>query len=90
MNYELKSIQPMTVFINALRILVVVGFLIATVSFFLLPNGLSSSQKLTAVPVFTIVYTVIFSAMATLVAFLYNVWAQKFSGIKIHLEQTGE
>ena len=38
MNYELKSIQPGSVFMSAVRIFVVVGFIVAILSFFVLPN----------------------------------------------------
>ncbi len=91
MNYELKSVQPLSVFFNAVRIFVVVGFLVAILSFFILPSSnLAFGQKMIAVPLFTVVYTLVVSAVLSLIAFLYNIWAQNFSGVKIHLEQIGE
>ena len=90
MNYELKSVRPGSVFLNAIRIFTIVGFLVAVVSFFLMPNpSLALNvwwQKIVAVLLFTVVYGVVVSLVLTLIAFLYNVWSQTFSGVKIHLE----
>jgi len=94
MNYELKSIQPGSVFFNALRIFVVVGFIVAILSFFILPNPNIRItlwwQKILATFLFTIVYALVVSAVLTLIAWLYNLWSASFSGIKVHLEQTEE
>ena len=38
MNYELKSVSPGSVFWNAIRIFLVVGFVVALISFFIVPN----------------------------------------------------
>jgi hypothetical protein len=94
MNYELKSIQPSSVFGNAIRIFVVVGFIVAILSFFILPNPSVRItlwwQKILATFLFTVVYTLVVSAVLTLIAWLYNVWAASFSGIKVHLAQEEE
>ena len=94
MNYELKSVQPATVFANALRIFLIVGFVVAILSFFILPNpSLRITlwwQKILATFLFTIVYALVVSAVLSLIAWLYNVWAASFGGVKVHLEQTEE
>ena len=94
MNYELKSIQPGSVFANALRIFVVVGFIVAILSFFILPNPNIRItlwwQKILATILFTVVYALVVSAVLTLIAWLYNIWSASFSGVKIHLEQEQE
>src|SRR6266404_718749 len=70
MNYELKSIQPGSVFANAIRIFVVVGFIVAVLSFFILPNPNIRItlwwQKILATFLFTVVYAVVVSAVLTL------------------------
>jgi hypothetical protein len=94
MNYELKSIQPGSVFANALRIFTIIGFLVAVLSFFVLPNPNVRIQlwwqKIVATLLFTVVYGVVVSVVLSLIAFLYNLWAQNFSGVKVHFEQTEE
>jgi len=94
MNYELKSIQPGSVFANAIRIFTVIGFLVAVLSFFVIPNPNLAIhvwwQKILATLLFTIVYTLVVSAVLSLIAFLYNLWAQSFPGVKVHFEQTEE
>ena len=91
MNYELKSIAPGSVFINALRIFVVVGFVVAILSFFILPNPNIRItlwwQKILATLLFTVVYSVVVSVVLTLVAWLYNFWCTNFRGVTVHLEQ---
>jgi hypothetical protein len=91
MNYEIKSVNPGSVFFNAMRIFVVVGFIVAIISFFLLPNPniriTGFFQKVLATLLFTVVYTLVVSLVLTLVAWLYNVWAGRFSGVKLTLEQ---
>jgi len=94
MNYELKSINPTSVFGNAIRIFVIIGFIVAVLSFFILPNPNIRItlwwQKILATFLFTVVYTLVVSAVLTLIAWLYNVWAASFSGVKFHFEQTEE
>jgi hypothetical protein len=94
MNYELKSIQPGSVFTNAIRIFTIIGFLVAVLSFFIIPNPNLVLhvwwQKIAATLLFTVVYSLVVSVVLTLVALLYNVWGQNFSGIKVHFEQTEE
>jgi hypothetical protein len=91
MNYELKSVQPGTVFANALRIFLIVGFVVAILSFFILPNPTLRItlwwQKIMATLLFTLVYALVVSLVLSLIAWLYNFWAANFKGIKIHLEQ---
>jgi hypothetical protein len=92
MNYELKHINPLSVFLNALRIFVVVGFGVAMLTFFL-PGSLRFGgffQKLMATGFFTIVYTLVVSIILTLISWLYNVWAGRFKGVTIRLEQDAE
>jgi hypothetical protein len=94
MNYELKSIQAGSVFASAIRIFVVVGFIVAILSFFILPNPNIRItlwwQKILATFLFTIVYALVVSAVLSLIAWLYNVWSASFGGVKVHLEQTEE
>lgn len=91
MNYEIKHVHPLSVLINALRIFVIVGFVIALFTFFM-PNSAmrysSFAQKLGAVGIFTGVYTLVFSAIASLISVLYNLWVTRFRGIRIRLEQS--
>ena len=94
MNYELKSVQPGSVFANAIRIFVVVGFVVAVLSFFILPNPNIRItlwwQKILATFLFTVVYALVVSAVLTLIAWLYNLWTGSFPGVKVHLEQSEE
>jgi hypothetical protein len=90
MNYELKYINPLSVLINAARIFVIVGFLLALGTFFF-PNQAfflaSFPQKVMASLLYTGVYTLLASVALAFIAFLYNKWASNFKGIDIHLEQ---
>ena len=92
MNYELKSVQPMSVFINALRIFVIVGFIVAILTFFILPNPTihlgSWWQKILATLLFTGVYAVVVSIVLSLIAFLYNFWAANSKGVTLYLEKS--
>ena len=91
MNYELKSVSPGSVFFNAIRIFLIVGFVVAVISFFIVrnPNMMIAGfmQKVMATLLFTAVYGVVVSGVLTLISWLYNVWAARFKGISIHLEQ---
>ena len=91
MNYELKSVAPGSVFANALRIFLVVGFVVAVISFFIVPNPTIRItvwwQKIMATLLFTVVYALVVSIVLMLVGWLYNLWAGKFKGISIRLEQ---
>ena len=94
MNYELKSIQPWPVLCNAFRVFVVIGFIVAILSFFILPNPNIRItiwwQKIAATLLFTLVYAVVVSLVMTLIAWLYNLWGASFPGIKFHLAQEEE
>jgi hypothetical protein len=91
MNYELKSVSPGTVFLNAIRIFLVVGFIVGINYFFILrnPNVMLAAwwQKVMATLLFTVVYGLVVSVILTLISWLYNLWAGKYKGISIHLEQ---
>jgi hypothetical protein len=91
MNYEVKAVSPVAVLINALRIFIIVGFLVGILSFFVMPNTnpriATFGQKFVATLIFTGAYTVAVSLVLTLVAWLYNVWSARFKGITIRLEQ---
>jgi hypothetical protein len=91
MNYELKSISPLSVLFNAARIFVIIGFIVAVLSFFIVPNPNVRItvfwQKLAATALFTVVYTAVVSLVLTLIALLYNFWAGRFKGITVHFEQ---
>jgi hypothetical protein len=93
-NYELKFIQPGSVFFNAARIFLIVGFFVAILSFFVLPNPSIRItlwwQKLVATFAFTLIYGFIVSLVLTFVAWLYNFWAANFRGIRVRFEQEGE
>jgi hypothetical protein len=91
MNYEVKSVSPGSVFWNALRIFLVVGFVVAIISFFIVPNPNIHItlwwQKIMATVLFTIVYALVVSVVLMLIGWLYNLWADNFKGISIRLEQ---
>jgi hypothetical protein len=91
MNYELKSVAPGSVFFNAIRIFLIVGFIVAVISFFIVPNPnirlTAFWQKILATLLFTFVYGIVVSVVLTLISWLYNVWTSKFKGVTIHLEQ---
>lgn len=91
MNYELKSIRAASVFANAIRIFVIVGFIAAVYSFFISPySNIRLAlwwQKILATLLFTIVYAVVVSAILAFIAWLYNFWAANYKGITLHLEQ---
>ena len=94
MNYELKTIQPGSVFFNAIRIFIIIGFLVAVLSFFVIQNPNFALQiwwlKIgDAVHVYVRLCGGSFGVFS-LIAFLYNMWAQNHSGIKVHFEQTEE
>ena len=76
MNYELKSIQPGSVFGNAIRIFVVIGFIVAILSFFILPNPNIRItlwwQKILATILFTVVYTLVSNQQQQSQQFLYG------------------
>ena len=91
MNYELKSVSPGSVFFNAIRIFLVVGFVVAVISFFIVPNPNIRItlwwQKIMATALFTVVYAAVVSVVLSLISWLYNFWAGKFKGITVHFEQ---
>jgi hypothetical protein len=91
MNYELKSISPGSVFWNALRIFLVVGFIVAILEFFVISNARLAFtafwQKAMATILFTLVYAAVISVIASFIAWLYNFWATRFKGVTIHFEQ---
>jgi len=91
MNYEVKSVSPGSVFANAIRIFLVVGFVVAIISFFIVPNPNIRItlwwQKIMATVLFTVVYALVVSVVLMLIGWLYNLWADKFKGISIRLEQ---
>ena len=92
MNYELKSVSPGSVFWNAIRIFLVVGFIVAIISFFIVPNPNIRInllwQKLMATVLFTVVYALVVSTVLMLIGWLYNLWAGKYKGVTIQLEQS--
>lgn len=92
MNYELKSIAPGSIFWNAVRIFSVLGFMLGVLSFFIVTN----SPQMRAAPFwlkllgtfgFTAVYTLVVSLLLTFVALLYNVYASRYKGIRVRLQQ---
>jgi hypothetical protein len=91
MNYELKSIAPGSVFINALRIFLIVGLVVGIISFFILPNPniriTAFWQKLAATALFTVVYALVVSLVLSLMAWLYNLWTAKYKGVKFTFSQ---
>jgi hypothetical protein len=92
MNYELKSIRAGSVFFNALRIFLVVGFLVAVLSIYVLRtdprlDALAWWQRFLLMIVYTVVYDFVISVMLAIIAGLYNFWAGSAKGISIHLEQ---
>jgi len=91
MNYEIKAVRPASVFSNAIRIFVVVGFIAAVYSFFISPySGIRLAlwwQKILATLLFTVVYAIVVSLILAFIAWLYNFWAANYKGITIHLEQ---
>jgi hypothetical protein len=91
MNYELKSISPASVFLNAIRIFLVVGFVVAIINVFIAPPPTlhfnAFWQKLAATILFTLVYGVVVSTVLTFISWLYNVWAGKYKGVSVNFEQ---
>jgi hypothetical protein len=91
MNYELKSVAPLSVLINAVRFFVVVGFLVAVWHFFISGDPSihfnSVGQRLMGTVLFTVVYGVAVAVTLTLGALLYNLWASRFKGVTFRLEQ---
>jgi hypothetical protein len=91
MNYELKTISAGSVFWNAIRIFLVVGFVVAVISFFIVPNPNIRItiwwQRIMATALFTVVYAGVVSIVLSLIALLYNFWTGKFKGISVHFEQ---
>ena len=91
MNYEVKSVSPGSVFWNAIRIFLVVGFVVAIISFFIVPNPnlhiVVWWQKIMATLLFTVVYALVVSTVLMLIGWLYNLWAAKFKGVSIQLNQ---
>src|SRR5947207_2803493 len=87
MNYELKSIHPVSVLLNAMRVLVAVGLIAAVFSFFILPNpniGIPCWwQKIFATVLFTFVYTLVASAVLFLVARIYNSWLAELETLSL-------
>ncbi len=96
MNYELRNpFNPGSVFGNAIRIFISDRIYCRRAEgFFILPNPNIRItlwwQKILATFLFTVVYAVVVSAVLTLIAWLYNLWAASFSGVKFHFEQTEE
>jgi hypothetical protein len=94
MKYELKSIAPLSVLLNALRIFTVVGFLVAIKGFFIMPNPTvrfsTLGHKLIGTLVFTVVYGVVVALISALVAWLYNIFAANFKGISVRFEQNND
>ncbi len=91
MNYEIKSINPGSVFFNAVRVFIIVGFVVAVISLFIMPSPniriTAIWQKFAATLLFTVVYGIVVSVVLTFVAWLYNFWTSRFKGVSIHLEQ---
>jgi len=91
MNYEVKSVHPISVFMNALRIFLIVGFVVGVLTFFIIPNPTIRItawwQRILATFLFTFVYSLVVSIVLTFIAWLYNFWAQNFKGVTMHLEQ---
>ncbi len=95
MNYELKAIRPVSVLLNSIRIFLVVGLVVGGLSFFVFNRNMNPAivtfwQKSLATLFFTLVYSAVVSAVLTLIAWLYNLYATNFKGISIHLEQSDE
>jgi hypothetical protein len=81
MNYELKSIRPGSVFFNAARLFLVVGFLAAVYTFFISPYAtvrFSFRAKAVMTLLFTGAYGGVVSAILYAVAHLYNLWVRDF------------
>jgi sterol desaturase/sphingolipid hydroxylase (fatty acid hydroxylase superfamily) len=91
MNYVLKSVAPASVFLNSIRIFLVVGLFAAVIKVIIVPDPnmhiTESWQKVMATLVFTLVYALVVSTALVLIAWLYNLWSNKFKGISIELDQ---
>lgn len=91
MNYELKSIAPGSVFWNAIRIFLIVGFIVGIISFFILPNPNIRIniwwQKVMATLLFTVVYALVVSVVLMLMAWLYNLFSGNFKGVTVTMDQ---
>jgi len=82
MNYEIKAIRPGSVFVNAIRIFIIVGFIAAIYSFFISPySGIRLAawwQKILATLLFTGVYAFVVSIVLWLISRIYNAYILEF------------
>ena len=82
MNYEVKFIAPGPIFRNTFRICITIGFIVALLSFFLMPNPrfqlMTLWQKIAATLLFTGVYGLVIGFIALFIALMYNAWVQPF------------
>jgi len=91
MNYEVKSVSPGSVFLECDPYFPGRGFVVAIISFFIVPNPNIHItvwwQKIMATLLFTVVYAVVVSIVLMLIGWLYNLWAGQFKGITIQINQ---
>ena len=91
MTYVLKSVSPGSVFLNSIRIFLVVGLVAAVIKILMVPDPdihvAELWQKVAATLIFTIVYALVVSTALMLIGWLYNLWANRFKGISIQLDQ---
>lgn len=92
MKYELKFIHPLPLIAATSRIFLVMGFVLAILTFYIVPNpGLAAGawwQKLLGSLIFTGVYALVVTIVVTGVAVLYNLFARRFHGVTVYLEQS--
>lgn len=88
MNYEIKSVKIMSVFMNTLRIFAVAGLAFSILRVSTLPIHISFGRKLSFVAAYTVGYSIGLTLLASFIAFLYNLWCKHYKGLVIHLVQS--
>ena len=82
MNYEIKAVRPGSVFVNSLRIFLIVGFIAAIYSFFFSPYSgirlISGWQKIFLPLLFTGVYALVVSIILWFIGRIYNAFILDF------------
>jgi hypothetical protein len=88
MNYEIKRISPLFVFLNAVRIFLIFGLIIG-IDYFFIRQGVQFGvlYRIAATLIFTVVYALVVAGLLAVSSWLYNVMAAKFKGVTVQLEQ---
>lgn len=94
MKYELKYIQPSSIVLSSLPVvLFLLGLLGGLLTFVILPNPnldpMAGMTKLMATGLFSLLYMFLMIALLVVVAFLYNLFTQTIGlkGVRIEVEE---